>query len=69
MPIGYFAISIGLAAAIEPTTENGICKLKPPLIKYMPLSLEKKTDLADSTALKNLKSAILLIDEKRTPKR
>ncbi len=36
LPIGYFGRGTGLAAAIESAADNGISKLKPPLIKYMP---------------------------------
>ncbi|HYO06332.1 MAG TPA: hypothetical protein VER14_05060 [Phototrophicaceae bacterium] len=36
LPIGYFGRRMGLTAAIESAADNGISKLKPPLIKYMP---------------------------------
>lgn len=36
LPIDYFGRGMGLAAAIESAAYNGIYKLKPRLIKYMP---------------------------------
>ena len=62
LPIGYFGRSTGVAAAIESAVDNEMSNLNSPShIIYAIVSRGGRPDLADSSALKNLKAATLLI--------